>query len=512
MRELLAPAHLLVSAIILLWNIAMAGQIARARSVPRTFATITGLAGLLIAPAVMAAVAASTILTGRAIVTIGWVWAATTLLFAAQAIYATARGMVTSLIGVPIAAYNLIIAATAVTRFLIAHQETPAPIMLSLTAAQAAALGAAMGPSSLYSPFAVQIPLLAPAFAARWRASKTMRAALAVFAAVWAAVTLFELPQGSRAVKSYERFADARIQERPARDFVIGLRIFPDIASPPSPLAVRHDYALIDTLGVGAVHVVVDAEGATNATLDSLKKLIDPIRQVDSALVLVSLGYPEDAGAAYAQDREAYVRARLRNADRIMRWLQPHVFLPAVEPYGRGARLLGEDVPLDFWRSYFTRMARLRDGVNRRIRIGMSTGRYDAADSALYAWAAAPGSPVDVMGFSLQPSFRGAPALDARMQAADRWLRASRVQRQKPHWVFASGGFPLSHGETAQELAVWGSLAWATSRPAVKGIIIAEAGDYHRLLGLRAAGGRLRPATWQIAKALRGLRETQAGQ
>ena len=511
MRELLAPVHLLVSAIILLWNIAMAGQIARARSVPRTFATLTGLAGLLIAPAVMAGVASSTILTGRAIVTIGWVWAATTVLFAVQSVWATVRGMVTSLIGVPIAAYDVIIAAAAVTRFLITQQETPVPVMLSLTAAQAAALGAAMGPSSLYSPFAIQIPLLAPAFPARWRASKTVRAALAVFAAAWAAVTLFELPQGSRAVESYERYADARLQERPARDFVIGLRIFPDIASPPSPLAVKNDYALIDTLDVGAVHVVVDAEGATNATLDSLNKLIDPIRQVDSALVVVSLGYPEDAGAQFRQDREAYTRARLRDANRIMRYLQPNVFLPAVEPYGRGARLLG-DVPLGYWQNYLTRVARLRNGINRRIRIGIATGRYDEADSALYAWAAAPGSPVDVMGFSLQPSFRGAPALDARMQAADRWLRASTVQRQKVHWVFASGGFPLAHGEVAQERAVWGSLAWATSRPAVKGIIIAEAGDYHRLVGLRAAGGRLRPATWQVAKAVRGLREVQAGQ
>src|SRR5687767_10362239 len=118
MRELLAPAHIVVSAIILVWNIAMAGQIVRARSVPRTFASATGLAGLLIAPAVVAAVAASTILTGRAIVTIGWVWVATTLLFAGQAIYATVRGMVTSLIGVPIATYNVIVAATAVTRWL----------------------------------------------------------------------------------------------------------------------------------------------------------------------------------------------------------------------------------------------------------------------------------------------------------------------------------------------------------------------------------------------------------
>lgn len=511
MKELLAPAHLLVSAIILLWNIAMAGQIARARSVPRTFASLTGLAGLLIAPAVMAGVAASTILTGRAIVTIGWVWAATALLFAVQALYAMAKGMVTSLIAVPVAAYDVIIAAAAITRWLITREATPAPIMLSLTAAQAAALGAAMGPSSLYSPFAIQVPLLAPAFPARWRASKTVRAALALYAGAWAAVTLFELPQGSRAIKSYDRFADVRLTERPARDFVIGLRIFPDIASPPSPLAVKNDIALFDTLGVGAVHIVVDAEGATNATLDSVKKLIDPIRLVDSALIIVSLGYGEDAGAAYRRNPEAYTRARLRNADRIMRWLQPNVFIPAAEPYGRGARLLG-DVPVRYWQDYLTRVARLRDGVNRRIRIGVAAARYDDADSALYAWAAGPGSPVDVVGFTLQPSFRGAPALDARMQAADRWLRASRLTRQKPHWVFASGGFPLAHGEEAQERAVWGSLAWATSESAVKGIIIAEAGDYHRLTGLRAAGGRLRPAVWDVARAVRGLRETQAGQ
>jgi hypothetical protein len=511
MRELLAPAHILVSAVILIWNIAMAGQIARARSVPRTFASVTGLAGLLIAPALMAAVAASTILTGRAIVTIGWIWVATTLLFAAQSIYATTRGMVTSLIGVPIAVYDVIVAASAVTRWLITREATPAPVLLALTAAQAAALGAAMGPSSLYSPFAVQIPLLAPAFPARWRASKTVRAALALFAGAWAAVTLFELPQGSRAVKSYDRYADMRLTERPARDFVIGMRVFPDIASPPSPLAVKNDVALYDTVGAGAVHVVVDPEGATNATLDSLKKLLDPIRQVDSALVIVSLGYGEDAGAAFQLNREAYTQARLRDANKILRYLQPNVFIPVVEPYSRGTRLLG-NVPVSYWKDYLARMARLRNTINRRTRIGVMASRYDDADSALYAWAAAPGSPVDVLGFTLQPSFRGAPALDARMQAADRWLRASDAPRQKPHWVFANGGFPLSHGEEAQERAVWGSLAWATSQPAVKGIVIAEAGDYHRLVGMRAANGRVRPAAFEVAKAVRGMRETQAGQ
>jgi hypothetical protein len=115
---------------------------------------------------------------------------------------------------------------------------------------------------------------------------------------------------------------------------------------------------------------------------------------------------------------------------------------------------------------------------------------------------------VDVVGFTLYPSSGGVRTLDAAKGAADRWMAVSRSP--KDHWVFATGGYPEAHGEASQERAVWSSLAWATSRPALKGVIVSEAGDYGVIRGLRAADGHLRRATFAVMKAMRGLRESAA--
>ncbi len=98
--------------------------------------------------------------------------------------------------------------------------------------------------------------------------------------------------------------------------------------------------------------------------------------------------------------------------------------------------------------------------------------------------------------------------LDASRNAADRWMRESNSE--KDHWVFATGGFPEAHGEASQERAVWAALAWATSRPSIKGLIVAESGDYGTIRGVRAADGHLRRVAFAIMRAIKGLRETAA--
>ena len=77
----------------------------------------------------------------------------------------------------------------------------------------------------------------------------------------------------------------------------------------------------------------------------------------------------------------------------------------------------------------------------------------------------------------------------------------------KEHWVFAAGGYPLAHGELSQARAIWAALAWATAHPAIKGLVVYEAGDYGQARGLRAPSGRLRPATFAVLRALKALRE-----
>ena len=145
--------------------------------------------------------------------------------------------------------------------------------------------------------------------------------------------------------------------------------------------------------------------------------------------------------------------------------------------------------------------------MNRRIRVGISASSYGSRDSTLYTWAAQRGSPVDVVGFSMMPGFKGAENVATNMRIATRWMHRFPV-RPKPHWVFSAGGYPLTHGEESQELALWGVLAWATSQAPIKGLVVTEAGDYDVLRGLRTAGGKYRSAVGAVMRAEKGLKET----
>ena len=121
---------------------------------------------------------------------------------------------------------------------------------------------------------------------------------------------------------------------------------------------------------------------------------------------------------------------------------------------------------------------------------------------------AAPGSPIDAVGFTLFPTFGGAVSLDAQMRIAGRWMQRLPAP-QKEQWIFAAGGNPAAHGEDAQARAVWGEVVWGASHAAIKGVIVADAADYNTITGLRAASGRLRPAADMVARASREAKRSQ---
>ena len=91
MKQWLAPAHLALTLVIIVWNVVLAGRIAQLRQATRPFATITGLAGMLLIPAFIIAIATTTVITGRAISSVDWIWPAVIVLFAIQSVYALAR-------------------------------------------------------------------------------------------------------------------------------------------------------------------------------------------------------------------------------------------------------------------------------------------------------------------------------------------------------------------------------------------------------------------------------------
>jgi hypothetical protein len=181
------------------------------------------------------------------------------------------------------------------------------------------------------------------------------------------------------------------------------------------------------------------------------------------------------------------------------------MILPAEDPYGSGERAVGVLPPED-WEAYLSRAAHVVKGIDRNIRVGVSVSAYTHNDSVLYAWAAAPRSPIDVLGFSLFPSPYVGGGIQADTRTADRWMSVMRPRKE--HWVFATGGYPLAYGERSQEEAVWEVMAWATDHPVIKGLVVYEAGDYGQSRGLRAPNGRLRPAVAAVMRAMRGLRES----
>ena len=505
LSELMAPAHVAVAVAILLWNVFIAAQMVQNRHAPRPLTGLTGIGALLLVPAALTFMATSLLETGRAVGSIAWVWPACTMLFALQALYATSRRLVHPLLGVPIAIYDIVLATVAVARFMIFRGAAPPEALVAVTAAQASSLGIFIGSMALYSPFALQIPILSPAFPARWRSSQSVRALLALYAAAWAVLVAVQLPRGFVAVRGYERYADDLLTER-ADGFDVGIKVFPDLEGPPPPIALRHDLALLDTIDTRVVAITIEPEGARLATLDSLARVLEPLRDSTTILV-VTLGYPDRAGERWRANREAYTVARMADLDRIVRRMRPDIVLPADEPYGRGARMLG-NVPEAWWRDYLTRAANLTHTLRPRTRVGMASAAFDARDSALSAWATSPASPLDAVGFSLYPGFRGDRSLRARMDAADRWMRLA-PRPIKPHWVWSAGGYPAVHGESSQANAIWGSLAWATSRQDIRGLIVEEPGDYVALTGLRAGDGRVRSAARAVSRALRGLREAR---
>jgi NADH:ubiquinone oxidoreductase subunit K len=507
--HLLPALYVAAAAVMVLWDIVVAGRVSQLRRAPRTFAAITAFGGLLIVPALLIAYAASSILYGRAIQPVAWVWPVTAVLFALQATYALSRRLVTPLFGIPIFVYDVIIAIVAVSRYAMSHGFTPPDFGFALSAAQANALGFFFGAPALWAPQYLVVPLMSPSLPARWRFSRVIRMGVAAAAAAIAGLIIVLYPQGFKTNRSYAHYAKDQLQEHPEGDFTIGLKIFPDLKGPPPPLALERDGALADSLQIGAVAMTLTPEGARLASLDSIARTVDD-RRADSTLIIIALGYSADAAQQFRASPAEYTRKRVADVDRIARRLRPDILIPAVDPYGDGARALGTQPP-EYWIDYLTRAARIAHGVNRRIRIGVAASSFGSRDSTLYFWAANRQSPVDIVGFSMMPGFLGATSLDTDMRIATRWMHAQGT-RIKPHWVFSTGGYPVAHGEESQALAIWGVMAWATSQAPIKGAIVTEAGDYNVLRGLRNAGGRYRSAVIAVMRAEKGLKETVAPQ
>ena len=495
----LATAHLVLCALVLIWDLWVAGRAARVQGVPPILAFLSALGGLLLLPALVVSLLSTSLLTGAALISIAWIWPATVALATAQSAYSLAKHRTSVSIGVAILAFDFVLALITFTHWLDFVGVSPGTPLLTLLAADRNAIALSAQSMALVMPWFLYVPVFAPVTQGRPNARMLVRGVMALVAAGWLLLIVSQVPPAARAVRSYDRYARQRLQEHPDSDFVVGLKVFPTLSDPPTPVSLTNDLGLADSIGAGALTIYFTPAGASAATLDSVSHVMDDVR--GSRRVIAAL----DLSAEHRVSPGAlapYLRDRVADVERIARRLHPDFVVPVVDPTGAAARAIGP-VPIDTWKAYLRAAtdAAHEDSTadSAAVRVLAHVGGFTAADSALYAWSASTASPVDGIALSLYPWLGGAATLDARMRIADAWIRTARSS--KPVWVLEAGAFPLAHGEDSQARALWGVLAWASSRAAIKGLIAFQASDYRVPIGLRTAAGRLRPAAAVLRRA-----------
>ncbi|HUF29928.1 MAG TPA: hypothetical protein VMM77_04620 [Gemmatimonadaceae bacterium] len=494
-------AHLALSILLIVWTILVAGRIARRRDASATLLMISGLGGLLIAPAAFVEGMAGSVTTGRALSALVWLWPATCLVILLQAVYATARGYVGRPLGTVIVVYDLLVAAMALVRYDILLGGAPIEPLVAMSAAGARALDIAASAAATGHPFFLFPPVLAPAVPARSRGLGVLvRSGVAIVITVWSTLLLLAIAPAWRAATSFRPFARERLQERPAGDLAIGARLFSVVDGlGPQDHAVTRDVSLARELGLTALSVFIAPGAASDALTDSLASAVEGPRQAGAVLIAV-LAAGDDRGGALPADAAGEARLA-REIELIVRRLRPEYLVP-VAP----AAIAAHPGPATDWIPYLRSAADVAHRSRPATRVMLPLSGFSSADSTLYVWARGPASPIDAVGFRLRASVHGGAGVEARLLAAERWMRLTAGSPME-HWLLEVGAWPAVFGDHNQERAIWGALAWASRQPSVRGVVVHAAADYGAPVGLRTVSGRIRPAGVRMGAAVRAFDE-----
>jgi hypothetical protein len=501
----------IIAALLLLflaWDVAVAGRIAQSRGTA-PLRLLSGMCGFLVAPALLVSVGSGSALTGQALAGLGWLWPLVLLLFVAQTLYVLVHRLASRWIVVPLLALNALVALVGVVRYAGSLGFDPSPLALAPGLAFTNLVAFALGSATFGSPLVVLVPLLAPASSSGSRVAAAYRLALGTFASALVGLIVAESVPAHAALAAYGQLGTVRLTEfiapRDRGTLATGLRILPELSRLPAAGVLREDLALADSLGVDALLVRILPEGCTPTALDSLDRALEPFRR-DSTLLIVELAYSHDAARELRVSASDYIERSAANVDRIVRRLRPNYLIPAGDPYGAGVTALGE-LSTVWWRRFFTVAASAAHDVQPATRVMLTSAAAGAADSTLFEWAVAEGSPVDVTAFVIEPAVGGALHVQATLAAADRWMSSAGTGRE--HWLIAAG-MPALEGEEAQRRLARHVLLWGASRPRVRGVVLGDAADYDRMTGFRTSSGRLRRVTEEVAMTIRALAEPSA--
>jgi hypothetical protein len=473
-----------------IWNVSLAGAIARTPARERLFRVVTALAGLFLIPGLLVAMASGSVSTARVADGIWWFWPLAVTLFAVQSTWAVAARLATPVTGVPIALWNIALMVAAWANALVQHDLGAGPPPEWADATLRMAMATLVGPGALSSPLVVWLPAIGPAYPPRWGIGAAVRATIAVACAGALALAGWTVPRTRALQASFDRFGEERLTERPRGDFVTGLAILPvlDHPTPPGPLVT--DLALADTMEADLLLVSI-APTVRAGALDSMARVLEESRH-DSSIVAIVPSIGADAPAGPERER------MLVALERAVRSLQPDIVF--TEP----ARLaqVGTDGVRRRWFEQ-VRTATRRGGSKARV---LPLVRTVPADKAWFLWAdSAAGGMALVFDAGV-----GGEALDREFETARGWmaLPPRAFDGTRTAWAMGPRAAPAVIGEAAQARAVWGLLAWGTRTPGVSGVIAGPSADYDAIDGLRDAGGRLRAAAVTLVRANRALHAT----
>lgn len=448
------------------WNVIEGSRAAQSLKLSRLHRTLAALVAFLTVPALLVWVAAHVEETARAVHIIHPLLAMVALLALLLAMTAAVTRRTHWLVALPVAAWNAVVLCTASVT--IAGARTALPWELqAVTVAHASALAHWLGPITLVGAWLAPMPLVIGAASDAGAMRRAAHYVLAVCAAAVVTVVALAYPPALEATASYAPFGATRLESPSASPFVTALSILPEVRAVPSATALRADLELADTLGVGALFVRVAKGGGTAAALDSLQRALEPARR-DSTLLMVSIAPAE------------------RDVEAVMRRLRPDYLVL------RDVRTVADA------REAATLAHRLRPATH----VALLVRGDNSSDAAMVTDAG--GFGIDAVLLSLTPSVRGARSDADGLAALDGWMARATLPRE--YWVLAEGA-PLTFGESAQRRLLHHVLAWAAARAGVRGVVVAQAGDYDRVTGLRAANGRWRPAVADLQQLILSLSE-----